>query len=71
MAPDNVPPYSRHLLRNSEFPHDSRTICFPLNISEKLQARRGRDSLLSFIFANMIRHPRILKNNINHLSKRE
>ena len=47
MAPDNVPPNNRHLMGHSEFLHGLMLICLPLNISEKLQARRGRDSSTS------------------------
>ena len=47
MAPDNVPPQNRHLMGHSEFLHGSRLICLPLNISEKLQAIRSRDSSTS------------------------
>ena len=47
MAPDNVPPNNRHLMGHSEFLHGLMVICLPLNISEKLQARRGRDSSTS------------------------
>ena len=33
-------------------------------------ASQERYRLIAFIFVNMIQHPGILKNNINHLSKR-
>ena len=55
---------------HSQFLHGSRMICFLLNISEKLLTMRGRERLIAFIFVNMIQNPRILKNDINHLSKR-
>ena len=42
-----MPHHNRHLMGHSEFFHGSRLICLPLNISEKLQARRGRDSSTS------------------------
>ena len=35
MAPDNVPPHSRHLIGHSEFLHGSK-VCLPFNILEKL-----------------------------------
>ena len=69
MAPDNVPPYNKHLMGHSEFLHGSSMICFPLNISEKLKTTRRR-KIIAFIFVNMIQDPRILKNNIDHVNKR-
>ena len=48
---NNLCHYKKHLMGYFEFLHDSRIICFPLNISENLHwqylKRRGRDSSLS------------------------
>ena len=58
MAPDNVPPHNRHLMGHSEFRHGS------------IKKIASQERLITFIFVNMIQHPRILKNKIYHLSKR-
>ena len=36
MVPGNVQTHNRHLMRHSEFLHDSRMICIPLNILRKI-----------------------------------
>ena len=56
MAPDNVPPHNRRLMGHSELLHGS--------------IMQEKQRLITFIFVNMIEHPRILNNNIYHLSKR-
>ena len=65
-----MPPHNSHLMGHSEFLHGSRMISLPLNISEKLQARRDRARLVALIFVNMIQHAHTLKNSIHHLTKR-
>ena len=56
MAPDNVPPHNRRLMGHSELLHGS--------------IMQEKQRLITFIFVNMIEHPRILNNNIYRLSKR-
>ena len=56
MAPNNVPPHNRRLMGHSELLHGS--------------IMQEKQRLITFIFVNMIEHPRILNNNIYRLSKR-
>ena len=55
------------LMGHFEFLHDPRMICFPSNISQKLQA----ETIITFISVNTKQHLLILKINIDHSSKRE
>ena len=56
MAPNNVPPHNRRLMGHSELLHGS--------------IMQEKQRLITFIFVNVIEHPRILNNNIYRLSKR-
>ena len=65
-----------HLVEFFEFLHGSRIICLSFNISKNcdnniFSKRHERQRLIAFIFVNMIQYPRILKNNIDYLSKPE
>ena len=68
--------HNSHLKGHFKFLRVSRMICFPLNISEKLHLQHhfekleGGKDYHTFISIKTKQHPLILKNNINHLSKR-
>ena len=62
MAPGNVPPHNRHPMGHSDF-------FFFFEYFGKITSQK-RQRLIAFIFINIKQHPGILKNNIDHLSKR-